>query len=168
MFSYHSYPRLFKSHQRHPLALFPPPKVVSRKTISLSCHPPPNHRALPKNAIPPPKPKKRNPMVVLSSNSKSTPPSSPHTTSPLPPSIILTNLTQQLLLQDKLPLLVLLAGLIGPIVLPPDHLFTLPTRDVAHDVAARRHVPLAGFAADCVYHRVEEVGFAVLAAEVLG
>jgi hypothetical protein len=39
---------------------------------------------------------------------------------------------------------------------------------VAHDVAAGRHVALVGFRFGDVDDLVEEVGFAVLAAEVLG
>ena len=77
------------------------------------------------------------------------------------------NRTQQLSLQDIFPLLVLLARLVRLVVFPPHRLLALPTRDVAHDVSARRHVAFRGFALSDVDDGVEEEGFAVLAAEVL-
>ena len=77
------------------------------------------------------------------------------------------HLTQQLLLQNELPLLILLRALIRAIVLPAHNFFALPAVYVAHDVAAGGHVALAGFALLDVDYGVEEVGFAVLAAEVL-
>jgi len=43
---------------------------------------------------------------------------------------------------------------------------TLLALDVAHHMTPRRHVPIAGFAFDDVDDGIEEVGFAVLAAEV--
>ena len=82
-----------------------------------------------------------------------------------PPTLI--NLTQQLLLQNKLILLILFRTLVRAIVLPPDDLLALAAGDVAHDVAAGGHVALGGLALLHVDAGVEEVGFAVLAAEVL-
>jgi hypothetical protein len=75
---------------------------------------------------------------------------------------------QQLRLQNVLALLVLLAGLIGLVVLPADRLLALSAVDVAYDVAAGRHVALVGLGFGHVDDAVEEVCFAVLAAEVLG
>ena len=81
--------------------------------------------------------------------------------------ILLCDRAQKLRLKDEFPLLVLLRTLIRLIVLPSHRLLALPTMDIAHDVAARRHVTLAGLAFGDVDDGVEEVGFAVLAAEVL-
>ena len=78
----------------------------------------------------------------------------------------LADVAKQLMLQDKLPLLVLLATLVGLVVLPPHRLFALSTLNVSHDVSARRHVALARLASLDVYDCVKEVCFAVLAAEV--
>lgn len=74
---------------------------------------------------------------------------------------------QEFSLEDELALLVLLAALVGLVVLPADRLLALAARDVAHDVAARGHVALAGLARLDVDDGVEEEGLAVLAAEVL-
>lgn len=79
----------------------------------------------------------------------------------------LVNIGKQLSLQNELALLVLLARLVGFIVLPPHHLLALAAVDVPNDVAARRHITLAGVARLDVDDRVEEVGFAVLAPKVL-
>jgi hypothetical protein len=92
---------------------------------------------------------------------------------PLPPPTSLPNvlplgdIAQQLRLQYKLPLLILLAALKRLIILPPHRLIALSARDIPHDVSARRHIPLGGFACGYVDDVVEQVGFAVLAAEVL-
>ena len=77
------------------------------------------------------------------------------------------DIAQQLLLKDELPLLVLLRALVGLVVLPPDHLFALPARDVSHSVSAGSHVAIAWLRCLRVDHAVEEEGFAMLAAEVL-
>ena len=74
---------------------------------------------------------------------------------------------QQLLLQNELALLVLLRALKRLVVLPPDHLFTLPASNVSHGVPAGSHVAVAGLRSLGVYHAVEEEGLAMLAAEVL-
>lgn len=83
------------------------------------------------------------------------------------PAVRLADRAQQLGLEDELALLVLLAALVGLVVLPAHRLLALAAGDVAHDVAARGHVALAGLAHVDVDHRVEKEGFAVLAAEVL-
>jgi hypothetical protein len=77
------------------------------------------------------------------------------------------DLTQQFLLQDILSLLILLRALVRSIVLPPDNLSTLTTCNISNQVTAGGHVALAGLALLDVDDGVEEVGFAVLAAEVL-
>ena len=74
---------------------------------------------------------------------------------------------QQLLLQNELALLVLLRALVGLVVLPPDHLFTLPAGDVSHGVSAGSHVAVAGLRSLGIHHAVEKEGFAMLATEVL-
>jgi hypothetical protein len=80
---------------------------------------------------------------------------------------ILTNLTQQLLLQDILALLILLRALVRSIIFPPNHLTALSASDISHQMTAGGHVALTGLALLDVDDGVEEVGFAVLAAEVL-
>ena len=70
-------------------------------------------------------------------------------------------------LKDILPLLVLLRALVRLVVLPPHRLLALSTKDVADNVSARRHVALVRLASFDVDDVVEEVGFSVLAAEVL-
>jgi hypothetical protein len=79
----------------------------------------------------------------------------------------LIHLTQQLLLQNILILLILLRALIRTIVLPAHHLATLATRNITHYMTAGRHVALACFSLLDIDDFVEEVGFAVLAAEIL-
>lgn len=78
-----------------------------------------------------------------------------------------SDLAQQLHLQDEFALLVFLAVLIRLVVLPSHHLFTLPTTDVAHDVLARGHVTFHLLACDDVDNAIEEVGLAMLTAEIL-
>ena len=56
------------------------------------------------------------------------------------------HLTQQLLLQYVLALLVLLTTLECSIVLPAYHLSTLLASDVSHYVFASSHIALSGFA----------------------
>lgn len=86
---------------------------------------------------------------------------------PLPPLGKLIHRTQQLGLEYELALLVLLARLVRLVVLPPHRLLALPAHDVPDDVPARRHVAFCGVGLRDVHDGVEEVGFAVLAAEVL-
>jgi hypothetical protein len=74
---------------------------------------------------------------------------------------------EQLRLENELALLVLFASLISLVVLPADRLFALAAVDVAYDVAAGGHVALVGLGFADVDDAVEEVRFAVLAAEVL-
>lgn len=74
---------------------------------------------------------------------------------------------EQLLLQNVFSLLILFRALIGTVVFPSHNVFALSTPDVPDDVAARRHIPLASFALLDVDDVVEEVGFAMLTAEVL-
>jgi hypothetical protein len=108
-------------------------------------------------------PKPQNPYMLY------TPPETEATSLPLPKEQgALGNRTQQLRLQDEFPLLVLLARLIRLVILPPNRLPALPTHDVPHDVTAGCHVAFCSFAQGDVDDGVEEEGFAVLAAEVLG
>jgi hypothetical protein len=79
----------------------------------------------------------------------------------------LADVAEQLGLEDELALLVLLGILVGLVVLPADRVLALPAGDVAHNVPARCHVALARLARLDVDDRVEEVGFAMLATEVL-
>lgn len=74
---------------------------------------------------------------------------------------------QQLGLEDVVAFLVLLGVLVRLVVLPADRLLALGAADVAHDVAAGGHVALDGLGLGDVDDGVEEVGFAVLAAEIL-
>ena len=57
---------------------------------------------------------------------------------------LLLHTRDELTLEDELALLVFLAGLVGLVVLPADRLLALSAVYIAHDVAARRHVPLVG------------------------
>lgn len=82
---------------------------------------------------------------------------------PCPGSI---HITKQLLLQNIFSLFVLLRALVSAVVFPAHDLFALTTADVADDVSACGHVAFGGFALEGVYDGVEEVGFAVLAAEI--
>lgn len=75
--------------------------------------------------------------------------------------------TQKLSLEYEFALLVLLARLVSLVVLPADRLLALAAGDVAHDVAAGRHVALAGLARFDVDDGVKKEGFAMLATEVL-
>lgn len=77
------------------------------------------------------------------------------------------DITQQLLFQNVFTLLVLLRALIGTVVLPPYDLFALSTAHVPDHMASRGHVTLAGFALLHIDDAVEEVGFPVLAPEIL-
>ena len=84
-----------------------------------------------------------------------------------PPNNKLINRAQQLRLQYKFPLLVLLRRLVRLVVLPSHRLVTLPAHDVPYEMPARRHIAFCGFRLRDIHDSVEEVGFAVLAAEVL-
>ena len=77
------------------------------------------------------------------------------------------DLAQQLRLQDVFPLLILLGCFIGLVVFPAHRLLALPTCDIPHHVPPGRHIPLHGFGLRDVDDGVEEIGFAVLAAEIL-
>lgn len=77
------------------------------------------------------------------------------------------HLTQQFLFQNVFSLFVFFRRFICSIVLPPDNLFALSTVNVAYHVSACRHVTFSRFALLDVYDAVEEIGFPVLAAEVL-
>ena len=84
-----------------------------------------------------------------------------------PHTIHLIHRTQQLRLQYELAFFVLLRRLVRLVVLPPHRLLTLPAHYIPHDVPTGRHVAFAGVRLRNVHDGVEEVGFAVLAAEVL-
>jgi hypothetical protein len=79
----------------------------------------------------------------------------------------LSNIAQQLRLQNELPLLILLARLIGLIVFPPHRLITLSADNIPHDMSTGRHIAFGGLAGIDIDDIVKEVGFAVLAAEIL-
>lgn len=78
------------------------------------------------------------------------------------------NRTQQFRLQNKFPLLVLLGRLIRLIIFPPHRLLALLAVHVPNLVAAGRHVAFDGFRLRGIDDGIEEEGFAMLAAEVLG
>lgn len=56
------------------------------------------------------------------------------------------DITQELRLENKLSLLILLRALVCLIVLPADRLAALSAGDISNDVPACRHVTLVGFA----------------------
>jgi hypothetical protein len=74
---------------------------------------------------------------------------------------------EQLTLEDKLALLVLLACLVSLVVLPTHCFLALSAVDVAYDVAAGGHVALVRLRLGDVDNDVEKVRFAVLTPEVL-
>jgi len=77
-----------------------------------------------------------------------------------------SNLTQQLGLQYELVFLVLLAALESLVIFPADRLLALLALYIAHNVASGSHVALARIAGCDVHDIVEEVGFAMLTAEI--
>lgn len=77
------------------------------------------------------------------------------------------NNAEKLLLQNELPLFVFLAALIGLVVLPSYRILALAAGDVAHDMPSCSHATFHSFGLGDVDDVVEEVGFAVLAAEAL-
>ena len=79
----------------------------------------------------------------------------------------LTHDAQQLLLQNELALLVFLTALVCLVVLPPYRLLALPAVDVAHNVSSGGHVTFDRIGLCGVHNVIEEVGFAMLAAEIL-
>ena len=85
----------------------------------------------------------------------------------IPRIVYLIHRTQQLRLQYEFAFLVLLRRLERLVVLPPHRLLALPAHDVPHNVPTRRHVAFVGVRLRNVDDGVEEVGFAMLAAEVL-
>ena len=74
---------------------------------------------------------------------------------------------EQLSLEDEFALLVLFRCFVRFVVLPTDCLFALAALNITYNVSTCRHVALAGLALCDVDDAVEEVGFAMLAAEVL-
>ena len=78
-----------------------------------------------------------------------------------------THNAKQLLFQNKLSFLVLLRCLVCLVVLPSYGFFALAALDIADNVAACCHASFHGVKGCDVYHRVEEVCFAMLASEVL-
>ena len=88
-------------------------------------------------------------------------PSSPY------PILPLGDIAQKLGLQYKLALLILFTALKRFIILPPHRLVALPARDVPYNVPTGGHVAFGGFASGYIDNVVEEVGLAVLAAEIL-
>jgi hypothetical protein len=78
-----------------------------------------------------------------------------------------SDIAQERLLEDELPLLVLFRTLVCFVVSPSDHLFALPASDIPDSVPASGHVAVAWLGRLDVHHAVEEEGFAMLATEVL-
>lgn len=74
---------------------------------------------------------------------------------------------QQFLLEDELALFVFFAGLVCLVVFPPYRFLALSASDVAHDVSSGGHATLDGVRLRDIHDAVEEVGFAMLAAEIL-
>lgn len=74
--------------------------------------------------------------------------------------------TQQLRLQNELPLFVLLTSLISLVVFPTHRLITLLALDVTHDMSAGGHIPFHRFSLLDVDDGGEEECLSVLAAKV--
>jgi hypothetical protein len=79
----------------------------------------------------------------------------------------LGDIAQKLSFQNELALFVLLGALISLVVFPAHCFLALPTRDITHNMFACCHGSLIWLSSDEVHDAVEEVGFAVLAAEIL-
>lgn len=84
-----------------------------------------------------------------------------------PPSHLLSDVAQQLSLQDELALFVLLAGFVSFVVFPAHCLLALSTRNVSDYVFSRSHCPFVGFSSNIVDDVVEEISFSMLTPEVL-
>lgn len=66
-----------------------------------------------------------------------------------------THHAQQLLLQDVLPLLVLLVHIVCLVVLPSDCFLALSTCDITDHMLSGRHAPFHGFGLGNVDHGIE-------------
>ena len=106
-----------------------------------------------------------NAVIILRMNN--TPPSQASYSSLSPHQTHLVDRAQQLRFKNVFSLLVLLARLIRLVVLPPHRLLALPARNIPHNVSSGRHIALCGFCLCDIDDGAEEVGFAVLAAEIL-
>jgi hypothetical protein len=110
-------------------------------------------------------------MSKISTPSKAVPNPQHHTVSiPCPPPLFLRgsiNTTNQPFLQYIFPLFIFLRRLKGTIIFPTHDFFTLSTADIADYVAAGGHVSFCGFGAEGVDYCAEEVGFSMLASEIL-
>ena len=81
--------------------------------------------------------------------------------------LFLGDITQQLSLENKLPLLVLLGSFVGLVIFPAHRFFTLMTGNVTHDMPPSCHIALDWFAGIDVDDFVEKVGLTMLATKVL-
>jgi hypothetical protein len=79
----------------------------------------------------------------------------------------LGNIAQQLSFKNEFAFLVFFTRLKCFIIFPSYCLVALSACDVSDDMTAGRHIPFAGITGCDVYDVVEEVGFAMLTAEVL-
>jgi hypothetical protein len=77
------------------------------------------------------------------------------------------NHAEQFRLQDVLPLFVFLALLERLVIFPSHGLLALPANNISDKMPARGHIAFHSFSLCDVDDGVEEVGFAMLAAEVL-
>jgi hypothetical protein len=78
-----------------------------------------------------------------------------------------SDLAQQFGLKYELALLVLLARFESLVVFPAYGFFALLAEDVADNVPTGCHISLAWLALGDIHNAIKEVGFAVLATEVL-
>ena len=76
-------------------------------------------------------------------------------------------MAEQFNLENELPLFVLLRVIVGTIVLPTNHLFTLSATYVSYDMFARGHVAFSRVTGNDVHNCIEKVSLPMLAAEVL-
>lgn len=76
-------------------------------------------------------------------------------------------MAEELFLKDEFALFVFLAALVRLVVLPPHSLFALSAGDVTNYMSTGSHAALDSLRLGDVDDVVEEVGFAMLAAEVL-
>lgn len=78
-----------------------------------------------------------------------------------------SDIAEQFCLENELAFLVLLRSLVRLVVFPAHRLFALLAGDVPYDMAASRHVTIVWLAHVDVDDAVEQVGLAMLSAEVL-
>lgn len=76
-------------------------------------------------------------------------------------------ITEKLCFENKLPLFVLFGGLVSFVIFPAHCFLALTTSNIANYMPTGRHVALTWLASLNVHNSMEQVGLAMLAAEIL-